>query len=96
MLFRSFYIPNGEHSGRVVRQCASYVDGNDRLYESDRDADTATLEHLVRRLRMTDPVEAMRSLLRDLQSSRYPCLHGQTFQVRIEQGADEHAVELIA
>jgi len=91
-----FYIPNGEHSGRVVRQCASYVDGNDRLYESDRDADTATLEHLVRRLRMTDPVEAMRSLLRDLQSSRYPCLHGQTFQVRIEQGADEHAVELIA
>ncbi|MCK6392687.1 ATP-binding protein [Zoogloea sp.] len=91
-----FYIPNGEHSGLVVRQCASYVDGNDRSYESDMNADMDALEHLIRRLRMTNPVEAMRSLLKDLQSNRYPCLHGQTFQVRIEQDADEHAVELIA
>ena len=80
----------------MVQQCASYVDDNDRSYESDMHADMDALEHLIRRLRMTDPVEAMRSLLKDLQSNRYPCLHGQTFQVRIEQDADEHAVELIA
>lgn len=90
-----FYIPNGEHTGHAVRQCASYVDEHDRLYESDRDADLDTLRHLIRRLRMTDPVEAMRSLLRDLRSNRYPCLQGQTFQVRIEQDAQEHSVELI-
>ena len=90
------YIPDGEHSGLVVQQCTSYVDENDRLHESDMDTDMASLEHLIRRLRMTDPVEAMRSLLRDLRSSRYPCLHGQTFQVRIEQDADAHTVELIA
>lgn len=90
------YIPSGEHSGRVVQQCASYVDGNDRFYRSDRDADTDALEHLLRRLRMTDPVEAMRSLLRDLRSHRYPCLQGQTFQIRIEPDVDAHKVELIA
>lgn len=91
-----FYIPSGEHSGRAVQQCSSYVDGDNRLHESERDADAAALERLIRRLRITDPVEAMRSLLRDLRSNSYPCLQGQTFQVRIEQDTNEHSVELIA
>jgi hypothetical protein len=90
------YIPHGEHSGRAVRQCTSYVDENDRRYESARDADMASLEHLIGRLRMVDPVEAMRSLLKDLRSNRYPCLQGQTFQVRIEQDGNANKVELIA
>jgi len=89
------YIPSGENSGRAVQQYATYVDRSDWHHKASMDADMAALEHLVRRLRMTDPVEAMRSLLRDVQSTRYPCLHGLSFHVRIDRSEDSHAVELI-
>ncbi|WP_298435761.1 ATP-binding protein [Ottowia sp.] len=92
----TLYIPGGEFTGRVVRQCASYVDCRDRYCENDKDADMSALERLVCLLRMTDPVEAMRSLLRDSQSTRYPCLHGQSFHVRIEKDPNAHTVELVA
>lgn len=91
-----FYVPGGEGSGRAMRQCSSYIDGNDRFHESDMQADVAALSHLVGRLRMTDPVEAMRSLLKDLHSARYPSLHGLSFRIGIAQDPDSHTVELIA
>lgn len=90
------YIPRGENSGKAVEQCSLYMGSDELFREGDRDADVAALERLIHNLRMTDPVKAMRSLLRDSQSTLYPCLYGKSFRIRVEQDPDLHVVELIA
>lgn len=91
----TLYIPAGERSGRAVRQCASYYDGHDRFHESDMNADVGALADLIRRLRMADPEEAMRSLISDARSERYPLLHGLSFRVQIGIDAGSHEISLI-
>lgn len=91
----TLYIPAGERSGRAVRQYASYYDGHDRFHESDMNADVSALADLIRRLRMADPEEAMRSLINDVRSERYPLLRGLSFRVQIGIDTDSHEISLI-
>ncbi len=92
----TLYIPAGEHSGRAVRQVDSYMDEHGRFHDNDLKADMAALEQLIRRLRMSNPEEAMRSLLTDARSDCYPLLRGLRFQVQIADEHGGHSVNLIS
>ena len=59
------------------------------LHDKDR-------PNLIRRLRMSNPEEAMRSLLTDARSDCYPLLRGLRFQVQIADEHGGHSVNLIS
>jgi hypothetical protein len=50
---------------------------------------------LIRRLRATDPTEALRSLIDELKLERYPSLHGHTFSVQVGSAQSAHEVRLV-
>lgn len=80
-------IPAGEISGEPVRQLSDFMDGNDRHREEEMEADRDALADLIRRLRSTDPVETLRSLLDVLNLGKYPLLHGRHFELTVGVGA---------
>ncbi|MCU7370019.1 ATP-binding protein [Paucibacter sp. O1-1] len=79
-------VPIGESSGEPVRQLSDFVDGNDRYRDDEMDADRDALADLIRRLRSTDPVDTLTSLLADLHLGKYPLLHGRQFEVTVGEG----------
>lgn len=91
----TLYIPEGETSGRAVRQTSNFIDSNEQFREDDLEADREALADLIRLLRSVDPKGTLNSLLTELRLEKYPLLHGKVFRVTVGQGAGEHAIELI-
>ena len=79
-------MPANEVSGEAIRQLSDYVDGNDQYREDDAEADCAALADLIRRLRSTDPVATLSSLLSELGLGKYALLHGRRFEVTVGVG----------
>ncbi|WP_238530035.1 hypothetical protein [Alicycliphilus denitrificans] len=65
---------------------SDFVDGNDQYREDDAEADCMALADLIRRLRSTDPVAALSSLLSELGLGKYALLHGRRFEVTVGVG----------
>lgn len=80
-------VPSGETSGEPVRQLSDFRDEHDYMRDDDMEADCNALADLIRRLRSTDPVSTLSSLLSELTLSRYPLLHGRRFEVTVGTGA---------
>lgn len=80
-------VPAGETSGEPVRQLSDFRDEHDHVCDSDMEADRDALADLIRRLRSTDPVSTLSSLLSELTLGRYPLLHGKRFEVTVGTGA---------
>ena len=89
-------VPDGERSGAAVEQCSSYLDDDDRWRGELVDQDREGLAKLIRRLRTSDPTEALRSLIEELKLEQYPSLHGHTFSVQVGGEQSEHEVRLVA
>lgn len=79
-------VPAGEFTGEPVRQLSDFVDGSDRFRDDEMDADRDALADLIRRLRSTDPVATLKSLLDELHLGKYPLLHGKQFEVTVGVG----------
>jgi hypothetical protein len=88
-------VPDGEVSGAAVEQCSSFLDEDDHWHGEFAEADREALATLIRRLRATDPTEALRSLIGELKLERYPSLHGHTFSVQVGNGQGAHEVQLV-
>ena len=71
------YIPEGEASGRSVRQASNFIDSNEQFREDDLEADQDALADLIRLLRSVDPKDTLNSLLAELRLEKYPLLHGK-------------------
>lgn len=80
-------VPAGETSGEPVRQLSDFFDEHDRVRDDDMEADRDALADLIRRLRSTDPVATLSSLLSELTLGRYSLLHGRRFEVTVGTGA---------
>ncbi|WP_038215276.1 ATPase [Xenophilus azovorans] len=80
-------VPAGECSGEPVRQLSDFIDAQDRYREDEMEADRDALADLIRRLRSSDPVETLHSLLNELQLGKYPLLHGRRFEVAVGVGS---------
>jgi hypothetical protein len=89
-------VPDGELSGAAVEQCSSYLDEDDRWRGDFADHDREALASLIRRLRSSDPTEALRSLIAELKLEQYPSLHGHTFSVQVGGERSTHEVRLVA
>jgi len=92
----TLYIPEGDTTGRAVRQASDFIDANEQFREDDLEADREALADLIRLLRSVDARDTLSSLLRDVHLEKFPLLHGKAFRVTVGQGAGEHAIELIA
>lgn len=79
-------MPANEVSGEAIRQLSDYVDGNDQYREDEAEADCTALADLIRRLRSTDPVATLSSLLSELGLGKYALLHGRRFEVTVGVG----------
>ena len=82
----TLYIPSGETTGTPVQQLSSFTDENDHFQEADQDADREALADLIFRLRSTDPVTTLESLLVGLHLGKYPQLHGKSFLLTVGTG----------
>jgi hypothetical protein len=89
-------VPDGELSGAAVEQCSTYLDDDDRWRGEFAEADREALVALIRRLRSSDPVEALRSLIGELKLEHYPSLHGHTFSLQVGGEESGHEVRLVA
>ena len=89
-------VPDGERSGAAVEQCSSYLDEDDRWRGEFADRDREALARLIRRLRSSDPTEALRSLIGELKLEQYPSLHGHTFSCRSVASGARIEVRLVA
>ena len=89
-------VPDGELSGAAVEQCSSYLDEDDHWRGEFVDRDRDALAKLIRRLRSSDPTEALRSLIGELKLEQYPGLHGHTFSVQVGGERSAHQVRLVA
>ena len=89
-------VPDGERRGGAVEQCSSYLDEDDRWRGEFAEADREALAALIRRLRSSDPAEALRSLIGELQLEHYPSLHGHTFSLQVGGEENKHEVRLVA
>ena len=89
-------VPAGEWQARGVLQCSSFIDTDDHFRNDLQQADSDALRVLIRRLRATDPVEAVQSLVEQLNLEKYPLLHGRTFRLTVGPASGQHAVELVA
>lgn len=85
-------VPLGETSGEPVRQLSDFRDGHDHVRDDDMEADCDALADLIRRLRSTDPVSTLSSLLSELTLGRYPLLHGRRFEVTVGTGSSPGCV----
>lgn len=88
-------VPDGEVRGLAVEQCSSFLDEDDHWHGQFAEADREALAMLIRRLRATDPTEALRSLIGELKLERYPSLHGHMFSVQVGSGEAPHEVRLV-
>ena len=88
-------VPDGEARGAAVEQCSSFLDQDDHWHDELLEADREALATLIRRLRASDPAEALRSLIAELKLERYPSLHGRTFSVQVGSGQTAHEVRLV-
>lgn len=79
-------VPAGETTGEPVRQLSDFIDGSDRYRDDEMDADREALADLIRRLRSTNPVDTLTSLLDELHLGKYPLLHGRRFEVTVGVG----------
>lgn len=79
-------MPANEVSGEAMRQLSDFVDGNDQYREDDAQADCTALADLIRRLRSTDPVATLSSLLSELDLGKYALLHGRRFELTVGVG----------
>ena len=79
-------IPLGETTGEPVRQLSGFIDSCDRYREDEMESDRDALADLIRRLRYTDPVDTLTSLLAGLNLGKYPLLHGRHFEVAVGVG----------
>ncbi len=79
-------IPANEVSGESALQLSDFVDENERYRDDDAQADCAALADLIRRLRSTDPVATLSSLLSELGLGKYALLHGRRFEVTVGVG----------
>ncbi|EER62121.1 ATP-binding region, ATPase-like protein [Acidovorax delafieldii 2AN] len=80
-------VPAGETSGEAVRQLSDFRDEHDHVRDDDMEADCNVLADLIRRLRSTDPVSTLSSLLSELTLGRYPLLHGRRFEITVGTGS---------
>ena len=85
-------VPDGELSGAAVEQCSTYLDDDDRWRGEFAEADREALATLIRRLRSSDPAEALRSLIGELKLEHYPSLHGHTFSLQVGGEESGHQV----
>ena len=76
-------VPAGEVSGRAALQVSNFIDGEDHWHDGAQDHDIDALAELIQRLRATDPVKALESMLGDLDLMRFPVLRGKRFNVTI-------------
>ena len=88
-------VPDGEVRGAAVEQCSSFLDEDDHWHSECVEADREALAVLIRRLRATDPTEALRLLIDELKLERYPSLHGHTFTVQVGSAQSAHEVRLV-
>ena len=88
-------VPDGEVRGSAVEQCSSFIDEDDHWHGDYAEADREALAMLIRRLRASDPTDALRSLIGELKLERYPSLHGHTFSVQVGNGQSAHEVRLL-
>lgn len=89
-------VPDGELRGAAVEQCSPYLDDDDRWRGEFAETDRLALAALIRRLRSSDPAEALRSLIGELKLEHYPSLHGHTFSLQVGGEENEHEVRLVA
>lgn len=88
-------VPQGELSGRAARQVSDFIDENNQWQESEQENDQEALADLIRLLRATDPLSALKSLLADLPLERYPTLRGQTFMLKVGQTEGDRELALV-
>lgn len=79
-------VPAQAASGEPVRQVSSFIDEHEQFREDDMEADREALANLIRRLRSTDPVGTLHSLLANLNLGKYPLLLGRSFGVTVGVG----------
>ncbi|MFY9513742.1 MAG: ATP-binding protein [Rubrivivax sp.] len=91
----TLFIPEGETSGRAVRQASNFIDSNEQFRDDDLAADIDALADLIRLLRSADPKGTLDSLLAEVKLEKYPLLRGRTFRLKVGQAAGDHAVELV-
>jgi hypothetical protein len=90
-------VPAGEWRGRGALQCSSFIDPKDDHFHDDlQQADSDALLVLIGRLRATNPVEAVQSMVKQLNLEKYSLLHGKTFRLTVGPASGQHAVELVA
>jgi hypothetical protein len=85
-------VPEGEFTGKGVRQVSSYVDGNGDWCEADERADSSALAEAIALLRSPDPAGALLRLIAEARPERYPSLRGKRFTVEVGDTPQEHRV----
>lgn len=91
----TLFIPAGECSGCAAQQASDFVDSYDHYHEDDMEADTAMLAELIHRMRATDPVSTLRSMLHQLNLERFSVLVGRTFRLSVGATPQEHVLEML-
>lgn len=92
---QTLFVPQAEASGAGVRQVSNYVDCNDHFVEDYFEADCDALATLIARLRYTDPRDALRSCLGELDLHQLPLVCGRDYLVRIDQRGQIESVDLV-
>jgi len=87
-------VPEGEISGKGVRQVSDYVDANGDWCEAEERADSAALADAIALLRSPNPAGAFLRLIAEARPERYPGLRGKRF--RVEVGDTPHAHRVAA
>lgn len=92
---QTLYVPKAETSGAGVQQVSNYVDCNDQFVEDYRDADCNALATLIARLRYTDPRDALKSCLGELELQKIPLICGRDYLIRIGQTGQVDSIDLV-
>ncbi len=85
-------VPEGEFTGKGVRQVSSYIDGNGEWCETEERADCSALADAIALLRSPNPAGALLRLIAEAQPERYPSLRGKRFTVEVGDTPHEHRV----
>ena len=85
-------VPEGEFTGKGVRQVSSYLDANGDWCEADERADSAALADAIALLRSPNPAGALLRLIAEARPERYPSLRGKRFTVEVGETQHEHRV----
>lgn len=82
-------IPNGEHSGQVVRQMASYQSEWSELLENEMNADETNMENFIISHRPGKEIELIQRLLDKSELRMFDSLKGRSFKVTVLNEPDE-------